>query len=186
MIAEAAAKGSKVLTQKCWICLSARLERVDIADFDRIFTRMALQWSLPLVSSEKHHLNAIRHFPTELWPKKSEFSRFFRPSDTECLSYFHTPGIAGGSLLFFSTVASRPDVYNAHWMVAVRFFNLEFGSIKFLTSRVQDIQNSESNFLTVSNTLDGNTGVRAAIHVCTTGIGRFGVVRSAVGYSEWE
>ena len=147
---------------------------------------MALQWSVLPVSPGKYPLSTIRHFPNELWSKKSEFSRFFRPSDTECLSYFHTRGIAGGSLLFFSTVASRPDVYNAHWMVAVRFFNLEFGSIKFLTSRVQDIQNSESNFQRGSNTLGGNTGILAALHVSTTDIGCVGVGRFSLGYLGWE
>ena len=65
----------------------------------------------------------------------------------------------------------------------MRFFNLEFGSIKFLTSRVQDIQNSESNFQRGSNTLGGNTDILAALHVHTTVIGHVGQVRSVLGYS---
>ena len=134
------------------------------------------------MSPEKYHLNVIRHFPNELWSKKSEFSRFFGPLDTVCLSGSYTRGIAGGSLLFFSTVASRPVVYNAHWMVAVRFFNLKFDAIKFLTSRVQDIQNSESNFQRGPNTLGVNTSDLAALPVSTSGMGHVGVVRSALGY----
>ena len=69
-------------------------------------------------------------------------------------------------------------------MVAVRFFNLEYGPIEFLTDRVRDFQSSKSNFPTVTNTLDGNTGVRPAMCVCTTGIGRVGEVLSALEYFE--
>ena len=88
--------------------------------------------------------------------------------------------------MFLSTVACRPNVSNAHKMVAVRFFNLEYGPIEFLTDRVRDFQSSKSNFPTVTNTLDGNTGVRVAIHVGTTGVGCVGEVRFALGYTEWK
>ena len=65
-------------------------------------------------------------------------------------------------------------------MVAVRFFNLEYDPIEFLTDRVRDSLSSNFNFPTVSNTLDGNTCVRATMRVFTTGIGRVGEVLSAL------
>ena len=186
VIAEDAAKRSKMFTRRYGICLSARLERVDIVDFGRVFTQIALQWSILLVNSEKYPLSTIGHFPKELWPKKSDFPRFIWHLDIVCLFRSDTPGIAGGSLLFLSTLASRPNVYNAQKMVAVRFFNLEYGPIEFLTDGVQDFQSSESFSQTVSNTLNGNTGSRYALLVCTTSMGCVREVLFALGYSEWK
>ena len=179
-------KDPKMSVQRVRFYVSARLEEVDFSDFGRIFTPTVFQWSTPLVSSEKYPLRRIAHFPNELWSKKCVFSRFFWPSDTVCLFRSHSQGIAGESVVLLSALASQHNVSNAHWMVAVRFFNLELGPIEFLTHWVQNFRVQNRLFQDVANTVDGNILALVALHVSTTSIGRVGGVPFALECSEWN
>ena len=179
-------KDPKILVQRLRFDVSVRLEEVDFSDFGQICTPTAFQWSTPLVSSEKYPLGRIAHFPNELWPKKCRFSRFFAPPDTVCLFGSHSQGIADEYVVLLSTLASQHNVYNAHWMVTVRFFNLELGPIEFWSHWVQNFRVQNRLFKMVANTVDRNILSLVALHVSTTSMGRVGRVPFALECSEWN
>ena len=135
----------------------------------------------PLVSSEKYPLGRIAHFPNELWPKKCRFSRFF--TSWHCMSlWLSLSGNSWGVRCFALTLASQHNVSNAHWMVAVRFFNLELGPIEFLTHWVQNFRVQNRLFKMVANTVDRNILALVALHVSTTSMGRVGRVPFTLGH----
>ena len=86
--------------------------------------------------------------------EKVSNSRFFVRLDTVCLFGSHSQGTIGESVVLLSTLAAQHNVYNAHWMVAVRFLNLELGPIEFLTHWLQNFRVQNRHFKVVANTVD--------------------------------
>ena len=167
-------------------CVSARLDEVDFSNFGQTSTSTAFRWTIPLLSSEKRIPGRIAPFSDVHWPKKCRFSQLSGPPDTVCLLPSHSPRIAVAAVVFLSPCASWHNVYNAHWMVAVRFFNLELGPIEFLTHWVQNFRVQNRLFKMVANTVDRNILTLASLPVSTTSRARVGRVPFALTCSEWN